>query len=261
MSVSVHPHAAHDEIPELRTISMSDLRDALAKGADDYKHSWPVSLPLALCFSLIGLFLLEAVRGAQFLQLLFPMISGFALLGPIACVGFYQYSRLREANRPIRPTHLLAIGWKRFRNILFLSVILLAVFSLWLLLADSVYTWAVNGDIAPTEVHFWKQLGDPSVIGRLVGLGGVVGFFIAVLVFSMSVISFPLLLDRDVGAAVAMGLSVKAVVENPLVMAKWAAFIAVSLLMGFIPMLLGLSVALPLLGHASWHLYRKVVLR
>src|SRR5262249_37451426 len=94
---------------------------------------------------------------------------------------------------------------------------------------------------------------------NLIIVGNVVGFLFAVLVLMISVVSFPLLLDRDVGAAVAMVTSVRAVLTNPVTMAVWGLIVAALLLLGSLPFFLGLTVVLPVLGHATWHLYRRVV--
>ena len=93
----------------------------------------------------------------------------------------------------------------------------------------------------------------------LIIAGNVIGFIFAAVVLSISVVSFPLLLDRDVGAAVAVQTSIRAVLANPLTMALWGLIVALALVIGSIPLFVGLAIVMPVLGHATWHLYRRVV--
>jgi uncharacterized membrane protein len=242
--------------PKVRRIDVSDLKYALGKGREDFL-TMPSSLFfLALIYPIVGIGL---VVGSP-LPLIFPLMSGFALVGPFAAIGLYEISRRRELGLDISWKDALDVGRSdAIVSILSLGLVLLVIFALWALTAQLLYVWLIG--TAPPQ-SFPQFLA--TVLGTLQGwklivLGIVIGFAFAVAVLSISVVSFPLLLDRDVGVRVAIETSVKAVLTNPLTMAVWGATIAAHLMIGFMLLFVGLSVTVPVLGHATWHLYRRVV--
>jgi uncharacterized membrane protein len=248
--------------PAVRRIAAADLRDALAKGLSDFGACRTDVIFLCLIYPVLGLVLARMAIGAALLPLIFPLVSGFALVGPIAAMGLYEMSRRREAGHDI--------GWAgafgvlrspAFGAILTLGVVLLAIFVAWLAAAWGLYAVTL-GPEAPASITGF--LGDVFTTGpgwALIGLGVGVGFLFAVLVLIIGVVSFPLLLDRDVGVRAAVSTSVRAVRANPGPMALWGLIVAAGLVAGSIPALLGLVIVMPVLGHATWHLYRKVVVR
>lgn len=259
MALTLQIHDIHPDLPIIRTLTKQDVRDALGKGIDDFKQFWPASLPLALLFVAVGISMVSAANQANMLHLIFPLVSGFALVGPTVALGFYQMSRLREKGEPITLLSVVKIGWRAFWQLFVLTLMLFFVYVLWLLMASSVYAWACNGEFAYTDEAFLKQLTTTATGVKLATAGVAVGSLFAAGVFGLSVISFPMLLEHRVNAPVAIGLSAVAAMKNPVVMALWAAFIAFSLLLAAIPFLLGLAVVFPILGHASWHIYRSIV--
>jgi uncharacterized membrane protein len=246
--------------PKIRTIAVADLRDVLASGLGDFVARPTHIVFLGLIYPIVGLVLARMTFGYDVLPLLFPLVSGFALVGPIAAVGLYELSRRREQG--------LDIAWKHafdvFRSpsigaIAALGVVLLAIFVAWMAAAQVLYRMTF-GDAVPTSLTgFAADVLTTSAGWTLIAAGFTVGFLFAAFVLTISVVSFPLLLDRDVGPTMAVVTSVRAVVTNPVPMAAWGLIVAAGLVVGSLPLFVGLAVVVPVLGHATWHLYRKVV--
>jgi uncharacterized membrane protein len=246
--------------PTIRKIGTGDLFSALAKGLADFNEKPSHIMFIVLIYPLIALFLARLTFGYDVLPLLFPLAAGFALLGPVAAIGLYELSRRREQGLDIAWSH--AFGVLRSPSlgaIVELGLILMAIFVLWLVTAYGIYA-ALFGDEAPASLGaFVDQIFYTGRGWALIVVGNSVGFLFALAVLAISAVSFPMLLDRDVGAGTAMATSVKAVLANPRPMLLWGLIVAVGLLLGSIPFFVGLCVVLPVLGHATWHLYRAVV--
>jgi uncharacterized membrane protein len=255
------PEEARDApLPAVRRIELADLGDVLARGLSDLGAYRADVMFLCIIYPVAGLVLAWLAFGHDMLPLVFPLASGFALIGPVAAVGLYEISRRREQGDDI--TWADAFGVVRapaFGAMLVLGLLLLAIFLLWLAAADAIYLVTL-GPEPPTSIgSFVRDVFTTRAGWALIVLGVAVGFLFALLVLTISVVSFPLLLDRDVGLYTAVATSVRAVVANPGPMAAWGLIVAGSLVIGSIPVLLGLIIVMPVLGHATWHLYRKVV--
>jgi uncharacterized membrane protein len=246
--------------PRVRRIEVVDLKDVLAKGISDFAAYRTDVMFLCIVYPVAGLLLAWLAFGYDLLQLVFPVASGFALIGPVAAVGLYEISRRREQGVDI--TWADAFGVVRapaFGAILVLGLVLLAVFLLWLAVAQGIYLMTL-GPEAPVSVgEFARDVFTTPAGWAMIVVGMAVGFLFALLVLTISVVSFPLLLDRAVGLYAAVATSVRAVAMNPGPMAVWGLIVVGALAIGSIPLLLGLIVVMPVLGHATWHLYRKVV--
>jgi uncharacterized membrane protein len=246
--------------PVVRRISPSDLYQSLASGIDDFLAMPSHAVFLCVIYPLLGLFLIGMTLGHATLPLAFPIAAGFALVGPIAAIGLYELSRRREAGLDSSSSHAFdVLHSPSLGAIVALGLLLMAIFLTWLAVADAIYV-ANFGYAAPVSLRqFVDQVFNTSAGWTLIFVGTGVGFLFAVLVLTISAISFPLLLDRDVGAAVALATSIRVVAENPMTMALWGLIVATLLVIGSIPFLLGLTVVMPVLGHATWHLYRRAV--
>ena len=249
-------------LPAVRRISVADLGDALTKGLDDFRTFRTDVAFLCIVYPVVGIILASFAFRQDLLPLLFPIGSGFALVGPIAAVGLYEMSRRREQG--VVATWADAFGMVRspsFGAIVVLGLVLLSIFLLWVLTAQVIYVFTLGPEPPSSIATFAGDVLTTGAGWALVVMGAGVGFVFALVVLTISVVSFPMLLDRDVGLGVAVSTSVRVVVANPRPMAVWGMIVAGSLVIGSIPLFLGLIVIMPVLGHATWHLYRKVVPR
>ncbi len=247
-------------LPVVRRIAPSDLSHALARGLDDFLAMPSHAIFLCVIYPLLGILLIAMTAGNSMLPLAFPIAAGFALIGPLAAIGLYELSRRREAGLDSSASHALdVLHSPSLGAIVALSVLLMAIFLIWLAVAQAIYV-ANFGYAAPASVRqFVDDVFNTSAGWHLIAVGTGVGFLFAVLALTLGAISFPLLLDRDVGAAAALLTSIRVVAANPVTMALWGFIVAALLVIGSIPFFLGLTIVMPVLGHATWHLYRKAV--
>jgi uncharacterized membrane protein len=257
-----HGGATEDAPPAIRHIGLGDLRDALARGLADFEANRTDVIFLCVIYPVIGLVLGRLASGYGLLPLLFPLASGFALVGPFAAVGLNEISRRREAGSDVRWVD--AFGVLRspaIGSIMVLGLMLIALFLLWLVVAQIIYLVTLGPQLPASVASFISDVFTTGAGWTLIVIGIGVGFVFALLVLAVSVVSFPLLLDRNVGIGAAVSTSMRAVAANPGVMALWGIIVAGGLVLGSLPLFVGLVVVLPVLGHATWHLYRKVVPR
>jgi uncharacterized membrane protein len=274
----------HSPAPTIRRITTGDIVDSIRKGFEDFQlYRSDVAL-LCVVYAAVGLVLTRLAFGSDLLPLLFPMASGFAIIGPFAALALYEMSRMREKG--------VAVNWANafdvlkapaIGSILVLGAGLVALFLLWILAAWVIYAYTLDVNVAgilakvdngtrlifvpgnhdsmtPTSMgSFLHQIFFTRAGQTLIAVGCGVGFLFALVAMMISVVSFPLLLDRDVGLDTAVSTSVKAVIANPGPMAVWGLTVAGGLVLGSLPAFIGLVVVIPVLGHATWHLYRKLV--
>ncbi|HEX4260186.1 MAG TPA: DUF2189 domain-containing protein [Acetobacteraceae bacterium] len=243
-----------------RRIGPADLREALVRGLDDFRANRTDVVFLCVMYPVIGLVLGYAASGDGLMPLLFPLAAGFALVGPVAAIGLNEMSRRREQGEAVGWT--AAFGVLRspaIGSIVLLAALLAAIFLVWLVIAEAIYAVTL-GTAPPVSAGAFAHAVFLTGPGwALIVVGIAVGFVFAVGVFAISVVSFPMLLDANVGVDVAVRTSIATVRANPRTMALWGVIIAGGLVLGSIPLLVGLAVVLPVLGHATWHLYRRVV--
>lgn len=245
---------------QINTLSMDDLRDALRKGADDLGAARADVLFLCLIYPIIGLVLVGLGTNTNMLHLMFPLLAGFALLGPIAAVGLYEISRRRELGLPYNWGDALGlIAAPSFGAIVVLGLYLMVIFVAWMLMANAIYVWIMGGEPPASLTAFAAEVLSTGTGWTMIIVGMAVGFCFALLVLATSVVSFPLLLHRDVGVPNAIVTSVNVFRKNPRVICAWGLIVAAGLVLGSIPALIGLIVVMPLLGHATWHLYRRAI--
>lgn len=252
--------ARSDERPETRILTFQDLRDALRKGWGDLAAMRSDVMFACLLYPLMGAALLALATQGSMVHLLFPVLSGFALVGPVAALGLYELSRRREAGMEVSWAAMFdVLRSPRFPRIVMLALFNGVIFMAWLLLADAIHA-ATLGTDRPASLGALLTAAVSTPAGwTMIVVGTGVGFLLALAVLAVSVVSFPLLLDRDVSLPVAVTTSVRVAMENPAVIATWGLVVAGLLAVGILPALIGLVVVLPVLGHATWHLYRVAV--
>jgi len=252
--------------PAIRHIGLADLRDALRLGLRDYGDHRTDALFLCVIYPLMGLVLARISLGQHLLPLIFPLVAGFALLGPFAAIGLYQLSLRREQGlvstwrNVFDVLHARALG-----AILLLGLLLCALFVIWLQVALGIFELCFPTAPADSPIGFLSAVLTTEAGWVMIVVGNLVGLGFAILAFTLSVVSFPLLIDRELGAttgeqlSVAVLTSARAVRENPVAMAAWGLLVAALLAIASVPALAGLIVVMPILGHATWYVYRRVV--
>jgi uncharacterized membrane protein len=246
--------------PLVRTIGVHDVKDALRKGFDDFSAMPSHAIFLCLIYPIAGLVLYRLVAGYDMLPMIYPITVGFALLGPLAAIGLYELSRRRELGLETSVARALDV-LKRpsIGAIVRLGIVLAAIFFAWLYAAQTIYH-QLFGPTMPTSFGaFVDQIVSTAQGRQLAIAGNAVGLLFAAVVLVISVVSFPMLVDRDVSAATAVRTSIRASLANPVPIGVWGIIVVALLVLGALPLLMGLALVLPVLGHATWHLYRKLI--
>lgn len=246
--------------PTVRRIGLNDLRDALALGWRDFwQHPSHLAF-LGLIYPVVGVMIALWTSGANGWPLLFPLVSGFALIGPLAALPIYEMSRRQELGLD---THWrAAFGLLRspaMPSIIGVGLFLLALFTVWLLIAQFLYEQLFGPGSPATLMEFANEVLNTPRGQTLMIWGNLIGLGFAIVALACAVVSIPLLLDRDVGAAIAIQTSIRATLRNPIVIAIWGLIVAALLVIGSLPFLVGLAIVVPVLGHATWHLYRRLI--
>ncbi len=246
----------------VRKIEPSDCFAALKEGLDDF-----IAMPthpafVGFFYALAGVALVWLTSFGNALHLVFPLAAGFALIGPFVAIGLYEMSRRRERGLEASwRDAFAALRSPALPSIIALGLLLLAIFAAWIGAAHLLYV-RLYGPTPPAALTpFVFDVLTTSRGLTLIVLGGLIGFGFAVLTLCISVVSFPLMLDRDVGLVPAVGASLRTARDNPGVVALWGLIVAAALILGSLPLFIGLAVVMPILGHATWRLYRKAIER
>ncbi len=257
MADTEHEAAA---LPEIQHISSADLRAALGAGLKDFARAPAIGLFFGAVFSVIGIviYLQLVVWGTSYWAL--PLMAGFPLIGPFVAVGLYDVSRRMEAGEPVDWGGVLTvIAAERGRQIPSMAFVALFFFLAWVYFAHLIF--ALSFGLKPLT----NIMTEPDLLFSGPGLtmltaGTIVGGVLAFALFAITVFATPLLLDREIDVVTAMITSVRAVLDNLPTMLMWGAIIAVLTALAMLPFFLGMLIVFPILGHASWHLYRRAMI-
>jgi uncharacterized membrane protein len=245
--------------PVVRRISASDIAEALGEGLRDFQALPLYGLTFGALYAAGGILIVLCLTAFGMVYFAYPLAAGFALLGPFVATGLYEVSRRREARLKVSFAAIWSavrsrseIGWMAFVTLFF--------FVIWMYQVRLLLVLLLGLNASFSSLHDFITVVLTTNEGLLfLALGNLDGAALSLILFSLTVVSFPLLLDRDVDFVTAMVTSVRAVVTSPLPMIGWAAVIVVLLIVSALPYFLGFIVTVPVLGHATWHLYRRIV--
>jgi uncharacterized membrane protein len=245
---------------KVRTITIDDLKQCLRAGYDDFQAR-PISIPFQIAFYfLVALTIVLFASGQGMRYLAFPMVAGFNLIGPIIAIGFFAMSRQREQGQPMRwGTAFSFVHSSAFAPILALAIIMMVLFVAWLYVAEMIFFGVFGNNPPETLSGILQVLFNTRSGGSLIVYGNFVGLLFACAALAMSVVAFPLALDKPVTSFTALSVSIRAFAANTYVMLAWGLIVVACLALGALLFLVGLAVALPVLGHATWHLYRRLI--
>jgi uncharacterized membrane protein len=248
--------------PEIRRISQADLNWALAHGWKDFKAKRGDVIVLALIYPLVGLVAAAWALNARLLPMLFPIIAGLSILGPAVASGFYELARRREARLPSSWVHFLdPLNGRSRASLAVLTVGLLVIFAAWLGVAQLIYAATLGGYQPAGPSEFIARVFTTPEGWSLIAFGMLAGLAFACLTLTVTLVAFPMVVDKAVDPVTAVATSIRAVTQNPKAAASWGLRVAALLALGCVPLLIGLAVVLPVLGYATWHLYTRLVVR
>jgi len=244
-------------VPEIRRVELDRPWLWLAAGWRDLTRAPLVSLSYGAVFSIAGYVLIYGLYATGMLYLILPVAAGFTLVGPVAAVGLYDVSRRLEMGKPVTFGTALRAFVPCCGSVAAMGLVLTLFLLAWIRVAMLIFA-LFFGDSEFEGVDFIQTVFFQPHSLPFVATGTLIGAILAAVVFTVSAISLPMLLDRDVGVPTAVAASFQAVNKNPQAMALWAALIAGFTAFGLATLFVGLAVCLPLVGHASWHAYRDL---
>lgn len=246
-------------MPVVRTIGVGDIMSALRQGVRDFTRAPVFGLVISAVFVTGGILIYLQLTIWDSNWMILPLAVGFPLIGPFAVVGLYEVShQLEGGNTPSWRGVAGRILHQKDRQIPSIAFVVTFFFGIWFYMAHLVFALffglSAMTNISSSYTLLWSEQGM-----IMLAVGSVVGGALAFVLFSISVVSFPLLVDREIDFVTGMIISFSAVLSNFLVMMCWAILVGVLTLVAMVPLFLGLLIVMPVLGHATWHLYRRVL--
>src|SRR5262245_5761548 len=247
-------------LPDVHAVTVADLRAVLLCGAADFARAPGIGLAIGTVFAAIGVAITLALTVWHMPWMIYPFAIGFPLIGPFAAVGLYEVSRRQEAGqRPGWQAVLSTIWAQRRREVSWMAFTMLFIFWMWMYEVRLLMALTLGRMSYATLDRFVEVVLTTPQGWTFLAIGHLVGAALSLVLFSVTVIAIPFLLDREVDFITAMITSVRTVLASPLVMLGWGIVVTIALLAACVPFFLGLLVVLPVLGHATWHLYRRAV--
>lgn len=245
--------------PVVRPVAAPDIAEALVEGVRDFQALPLYGIAFGALYAAGGIVMMLCLTAFGMIYLVYPLAAGFALIGPFVAIGLYEVSRRRERGERVS----FAAIWSAVRSrgeIGWMAFVTLFVFVVWMYQVRLLIALLLGLHASFASLQEFITVVLTTNEGLLfLAIGNAVGAVLSLILFALTVVSFPLLLDRDIGALDAVVTSARAVTANPVTMALWGLIVAALLFLGSLPAFLGLTVVLPVLGHATWHLYRRIV--
>ena len=246
--------------PVVRTITFTDITDAIAAGLRDFQRAPIFGLTFGLLYCLGGIATVLSFSALNMPYLSYPIAAGFAIAGPLVAIGLYEVSRLIERGEPLSWSRVFGTVLRQSgKEIGWMSFVVLFVLMMWMYQVRLLLALFLSNESMTSMREFLNVVLTTPQGWTFLAVGHVIGAVLSLVMFSLTVVSFPILLDRNVDFITAMITSVRSVLTNPVPMVLWAAIIVALLIAASIPFFVGLVIVLPILGHTSWHLYRKLV--
>ena len=244
--------------PQIRELTLDDVRASLRDGWDDFKAHPGYGLFFGGIYMLGGLLILGFLTRIGSPWMIIPLAIGFPLLGPFVAVGLYEVSRRRRMGEPVMPKAVLAqVFYQRERQLGWMAFVVMFIFWIWVYQVRLLFALFLGFKSFSSWDRFVEiVLSTPEGWGFLI-VGTIVGAFLATVLFSTTVIALPMLAEREVDFVTAMITSIATVVKNPLPMLVFGFVVGLATLVALLPAFVGLLLVLPIMGHATWHLYRR----
>lgn len=253
-----------EEEVSIRAIDLHDLRVSLSQGWEDFLSKRGDLVFIGFIYPVVVILAALLVSRASVLPLIFPLVAGSILLGPAVATGFYELARRRENGLDTRWRHFFDVmhGPAAFQ-LIGLTAIVSLLFVLWISLAWAIYSATIGSGMmqVATVSQFFEAVLGTAAGWKMIVAGNLVGLGFAAIVLAISVVSFPMLVDRPVGLGIAMRTSLRVARKSPFTVAVWGLIVVGLLVLGALPALVGLAVVFPVLGYATWHLYTRAVVR
>jgi uncharacterized membrane protein len=247
-------------MPVVNALTFNDLKVCLASGISDFRQATMFGLFFGGVFAVGGIFIIQSLLVWQKIWMIYPVLISFPLIGPFAAVGLYEVSRRIQQGQPLAWNEILSVVWQQAgRELRWMAFVVLFIFWIWMYQIRLLIALILGQLTFSSWENFFMIVTTTPQGWAFVIIGHVVGAILALFLFSVTVVSFPLLLDRDLDFITAMITSVKTVFTSPVVMLSWGVFVTLAVMASFIPAFLGLLVVLPVLGHTTWHIYKKAV--
>ncbi|GAB4525304.1 MAG: DUF2189 domain-containing protein [Roseibium sp.] len=247
-------------MPKVNRITVNDVIDALAAGLSDFRRAPVYGLVIGAFFAAGGLFVILSAAALNMTYLSYPAAAGFVLIGPFAAVGLYEVSRRLKAGEDLSWSKIFGAMWaQKGRELSWMAFVVLFIQIMWMYQVRLLLALFLGfRSFASFEEFLTEVITTPEGL-MFLAVGHVVGAILSLILFSLTVVSFPLLLEQDRDFITAMITSVRAVATSPVPMIGWAFVVTAVLIVSMAPAFLGLVITLPILGHTTWHLYRKCV--
>lgn len=247
-------------LPEVNTLTFDDINICLRNGIHDFRRAPLMGLFIGGIFAIIGLIIVQSLFVWKQSWMMYPALIGFPLIGPFAAIGLYEVSRRLSNNEPLSWGNILSTVWLQSRReVRWMAFVMLFIFWIWMYQIRLLIA-IILGHMSFATLDAFLEIVTGTTQGLIfILVGHVIGACLAMILFSVTVVSIPLLLDRELDVISAMITSVKTVMSSPLVMLSWGVFVTLAIMVSFIPAFLGLLVVLPILGHTTWHIYKRAV--